>query len=177
MKQLLAVAFLATGLPVSAQTAPAGNDTLSALLAEVRQLRAAIERSTLVGNRTQITIQRLQTQEARTARVAQDLDRVRNEVTAFQTEQTHAAEQLQRQEDEMARSDTSAARKEALSREIALFKQRLAERSLRDTQTRAREAALTSELHAEQRRMTELQERLNEIDRFIEASIRQTARQ
>src|SRR5678815_2776293 len=48
-----------------AQPAAADSNVLQALLSEVQQLRMAIERSTLLGTRTQLAISQLQLQESR----------------------------------------------------------------------------------------------------------------
>jgi len=53
-------------------------------LAEIRQLRLAIERSTLLGMRMQISLQRIQMQEMRTTRISQELERARKDAADSQ---------------------------------------------------------------------------------------------
>src|SRR5690242_5528360 len=59
--------------PLLAQKTESDQQTLQALLSEVRELRLAIERSTLLGTRAQIALSRLQTQEEKAARLSQQL--------------------------------------------------------------------------------------------------------
>jgi hypothetical protein len=60
-----------------AQTTSADNATLQKLLDEVRQLRLTMEKSVTVGPRMQLILQRTQLQDARVARISQQLDEVR----------------------------------------------------------------------------------------------------
>src|SRR5690349_11206536 len=59
--------FLLAACPLVLVAQPAETDqrVLQTLLSEVRQLRAAIERSTLLGVRTQLAISQLQLQESK----------------------------------------------------------------------------------------------------------------
>jgi hypothetical protein len=70
---------------LGAESAPE-SPALSSLMTEVHELRLAIERSTLLGARTQIAIQRLQTQEARVTSSAKALEDARKELSRFQEE-------------------------------------------------------------------------------------------
>src|SRR5258708_1035326 len=70
--------FLATlilACPLAALAQQPGNDsrTLETLLSEVQQLRMAIERSTLLGARTQLAISQLQLQEGKVEKLSRDL--------------------------------------------------------------------------------------------------------
>src|SRR5260370_40594918 len=77
MRSLVIAVLLAARLFGQSQDPERQN--IPALLSEVHQLRLAIERSTLLGTRMQISLQRIQMQEVRTARLSQDLDRLRKE--------------------------------------------------------------------------------------------------
>ena len=65
--------LLLAASPLWAQ--PAENDPriLQTLLSEVQQLRLAVERSTLLGTRTQLAISQLQLQEAKAERLSREL--------------------------------------------------------------------------------------------------------
>jgi hypothetical protein len=67
--------FLLITCPFAALAQPTENDsrTLQTLLSEVQQLRVAIERSTLLGARTQLAISQLQLQEGKAERLSKDL--------------------------------------------------------------------------------------------------------
>jgi hypothetical protein len=73
---LLAVLSLsATAITQTPSSADAA--TLQSLLAEVRQLRLAVEKAAVAGPRIQLAMQRLQLQEQRTAHAAAQFDEVR----------------------------------------------------------------------------------------------------
>jgi hypothetical protein len=67
MRSVVLVVLLADRLFCQSQDTE--RQSVPALLSEVRQLRLAIERSTLLGTRMQISLQRIQMQEMRTARI------------------------------------------------------------------------------------------------------------
>src|SRR5689334_6054046 len=65
------IGFLLIACPLAVMAQTNGESpVLQSLLTEVQQLRMAIERSTLLGARTQLAISNLQLQEARTTRLS-----------------------------------------------------------------------------------------------------------
>ena len=72
------LAFSARTLRATPQTAPA-TDVLPALLAEVHELRLAMERSATVAPRVQLTLARLNIQEQRTVVLSRPYRRDRRE--------------------------------------------------------------------------------------------------
>ena len=90
MRSILLTTMVLAGIPLSAQAPPSDSQTLSALLAEVQKLRLAIERNTLLGARTQITILQLQNQQGRTDKVSKDLEDARKEVSQIENERKTA---------------------------------------------------------------------------------------
>src|ERR1051325_6420444 len=73
MRTLIVVMVSAGGLLGQPQDSKRQN----VLLSEVHELRLAIERSSLLGTRLQISLQRIQMQEMRTTRFSQDHDRLK----------------------------------------------------------------------------------------------------
>ena len=77
--------FLFLGLALVAsialgQTPPAESETLRSLLSEVRQLRQALQTTTVTSQRIQITLYRLQVQVLAAAQATQRLDQARSKV-------------------------------------------------------------------------------------------------
>src|SRR5206468_10766265 len=72
------IAFAARTLGAAPQTT-AQPDALPALLAEVHELRLAMERSATVAPRVQLTLARLNIQEQRTVVLSRQLDQIRQE--------------------------------------------------------------------------------------------------
>lgn len=160
---LVAAVVIATAIPLLGQSA--GNDTLSALLAEVRLLRMAIERSAeapqlqLLGTRLAVQNQRLQ-EATRAHAVAQnELQGVLNFVAEKTTE-------LQRTEEQMG-TNPPAAEREALDRQARQLKTELAIQAAREIQIRARESELAAAVAAEQNQWLLMNQRLDELERAL----------
>src|SRR5690348_2691789 len=81
-------------VPVFAQKAENDPAVLQALLTEVQQLRLAIERSTLLGARTQLALSRLQIQEQTATRLGQQLNDARRQANNASAERTRMADAL-----------------------------------------------------------------------------------
>jgi chromosome segregation ATPase len=176
MRKLIGCIFVLAPLliPVSAiaQTPNAERQTLQTLLVEVQQLRAAIERSTLLGTRTQIVMQRIQIQEARTARLSQEVDRVRREIAELERAKPEMAAQVRALEERLAPTTDPNGRL-AMEAEVKHTKLRLEQLGAQEQQTRAREADLANQLQTEQGRLTELHDRVNTMERALDAAIGQ----
>ena len=76
--------FLLTASPVAAQTAPP--DPIRELLAEVKALRAALERAATIGPRIQLLVARVQIQEQRIAELTRRADSLRSEMRSIDQE-------------------------------------------------------------------------------------------
>jgi len=172
MRCILVVATLAICFSATAQTTEPERQTLHALLVEVQQLRAAIERSTLLGTRTQIAMQRIQMQEARTTRLSQELDRVRREITDLDRVKTETAAHLRAMEAELSQATDPNGRLR-LEEEVKRIKMRLEQLAAQEPQTRAREADLANQVQSEQSRLTELQDRVSAMERALDTAIGQ----
>jgi hypothetical protein len=170
MRCIFVVAMLAIRFSATAQTTEPERQTLQALLVEVQQLRAAIERSTLLGTRTQIAMQRIQMQEARTTRLSQDLDRVRREVTDLDRMKTETAVHLRAMEAQLSQATDPNGRLR-LEEEVKRVKIRLEQLAVEEPHTRAREADLANQVQAEQSRLTELQDRVSAMERVLDTAI------
>ena len=78
--------FLLAACPITLFAQPAETDqrVLQTLLTEVQQLRVAIERSTLLGARTQLAISQLQLQESKTERLSREFQALRDGASQFE---------------------------------------------------------------------------------------------
>lgn len=149
----------------AAQTANADNATLQKLLEEVRQLRMTLEKTVTVGPRMQLLLQRTQLQDARVARISQQLDEVRKQIAAEAAQQTDANEQLAKIERDLA-AETDAGRRAQLEEVHTHFKM-LAGRGP-DQQLRARESELANTLQGEQATLGDLNGKLDALERQLE---------
>jgi chromosome segregation ATPase len=157
--------ILATLVACQAQT-PA-NDALQALLAEVRQLRQALERSTLLGPRILIAVERVKMQQEITGRVQRELADVRREVERLDGELTRMSTGAKEAEAELPSVTDPVAKKEREAR-MHEFKGQLEAMQQRLTGARAREADLATRVRLEESNLDLVQEKLNQIERALD---------
>jgi hypothetical protein len=147
--------------------APASDvQTLQALLAEVHQLRIALERSTQVTPRIQIAVERLKLQQEQVARVARQLDDSRRELDNRRTDQPRIQQSLERLSSAAAQSTDPQKRKE-LEDVVSMTKLNAEQTEKSLQQMQVREGELASQLQSEQSRLTELNDRLDQMERAL----------
>ena len=150
-------------LPLLAQSA--GNDTLGALLVEVRLLRQALERSAtapqvqLLGTRLTVQNARLQSaiHDHQTARVA--LEETTSAMAAF----TRDLETTTQEHDRA--SDLDYRRR--LAQQMSMLKEQLAAAGESEPRRRQRESELAAAVAEEQNQWLLLNRRLDEIERAL----------
>lgn len=159
------IALLAA-LAAPAQTATPDNATLQALLSEVRQLRRMVERTLTLGPRMQLLLQRAQFQEQKVSRVSQQLDEVRKLIAAETARQNNANERLTKIEQDIS-SESDAGRRAQLEDMRTGLKMMVGNGP--DQQLRARESELANALAVEQAALTEFNDKLDTLERQLEA--------
>jgi hypothetical protein len=170
MRSFVLVVLLAGYL--SAQSQESERQSIPALMSEVHQLRLAIERSTLLGTRMQISLQRIQMQELRTSRISQDHERLRKEAADMQMGYATAASRLKNDEEQLTQTTDPKERKN-LEEVVKRTKLDLEAMAARQQQTQAREAELAVQVQSEQGRLAELNERVNQMERALDEALRQ----
>ena len=148
------------------------SQTTPALLSEVRALRLAIERSTLLGTRMQITLQRIQLQEQRAARVSQELERARRDAADAQNGYANITARLKHDEDELS-TTTDPMRRKQLEDVVKRMKMESELMTTREQQARAREAEIATQVRNEQGRLAELNDSVNQMERALDEALRQ----
>jgi hypothetical protein len=145
--------------------------TTQALLAEVRQLRLAMERIASVTPKAQLTLQRLQLQQDHVSRVSRQLEELRDQIAKAAAEDGHMVGQLKAMEGHLA-EEQDATKRKSMEDELKMmktrFEQHSEQRRSQDAQQRAREGELASRLYTEQGKMNELNDRLNALERQLE---------
>ena len=139
-------------------------DVLGALLVEVRGLRAAMEQMASAGPRIQLATARLQLEEQRINTLMRRIESARD--TLASTQQELAAKQ-----DRLAHFETLNAAdrpdRDEIVQVTAALKREVASGTLRVQQLQADEASLMQDLATEQARWTEINQRLEELDRAL----------
>jgi chromosome segregation ATPase len=151
---------------------PAQPDVLPALLEEVRGLRAAMEQMASAGPRIQLFTSRLQLQEARVNNMIRRLDTVRDALGSAQREVAHLQGQQQEREaaiTELQSSGAPEAREAAKQAAFEVEQIKRAAAAARATADRytAEEAQLTGDIATEQARWSEINGRLDDLEKLL----------
>ena len=168
-------AVLMTVAPISraaSQTSQA--DISSALIGEVRLLRAAIEHIVSAGASGQLILGRLQLQEQRVNAAVQRLQKTQGELTSLREQQADAEESLafygallnggpRRMPPHYSHNESLESAQET----IALLKKNLGELAQSARRLAAEEAAYASELAGEQAVWADLNRRLDDAERML----------
>ncbi|HZS10341.1 MAG TPA: hypothetical protein VFD58_36265 [Blastocatellia bacterium] len=154
--------------PTSQSPQGDGGQTTQALLNEVRELRLAIQRSSLNGYHAQVTLERLRLQQQRVDRLNERLEGVHSEMGELQRQKSHFLEESRRLETRLGQEPDPNKR-----RELDDMQQRFkaeAERRLPERESRAREteSQMTAQLQMEQSRLNELNDRLDALQKELE---------
>jgi hypothetical protein len=150
-------------LPILAQSA--GNDTLGALLVEVRLLRQALERSA-TAPQVQLLGTRLTVQNARLQSAIHDHEAARAALQEVTTAIATTGARLEEIADGLGQNLTPARRNEFEQVQTAL-KSQLADLNRRESPLRVRESELAAAVAAEQDQWLLLNRRLDEIERAL----------
>jgi chromosome segregation ATPase len=145
---------------------PATQDTLSALLVEVRGLRSAMEQMASAGPRIQLAMGRLQLQEQRINTLGRRADSVRDalvgahkRVGELQDRVVDLQRGLERTRDPEHRSE--------IENVLPSLRQELARAAADLQRLQSEESEAASQLASEQARWTDINQRLEELDRAL----------
>jgi len=164
---VLSIAIASLFAPARAQTR--NEDLVPALLVEVRGLRAAMEQMASAGTRGQVLVGRLQLQEGRISGLARRLDTVRD---ALASSRNDLAEGQQRLASLQAPADEKEEGLAGMLKKLGVVKIEDVQRDVaarQETVNRlaAEEQQLLQQIAAEQGRWTEINQRLDELERAL----------
>lgn len=160
---VLFAAVVTAGRPQQTASPP---DVLSALLIEVRGLRAALEQMATAGPRVQLALGRVQLQEQRIGNQIRRYDSVRASLFAAQTELAPLERKLKDLEETMRGFPNSEGLPE-FEKALTQLKGELARRRTEVQRLTAEESALAQDISAEQNRWTDFNQRLEELERAL----------
>lgn len=167
MKTIALFASLLTASAAFCQTA-AQPDTIKSLLVEVHQLRQDIEAMTVASQRVQIALYSLQLQDDATARSSQKLDVTRDKCAAAETNRQQTTTEIQRFESMAVSRTASEAEAKQMGARIADLKTLLERQTTEAQSCQAREAEAATQFRNDQARFTELQDRIQRLDKALE---------
>ena len=141
-------------------------DTLGALLVEVRGLRSAIEQMASVGPSIQLAMGRLQLQEQRINTLVRRGDVVRDALAAAHKRAGELRDRfgnLQR----ALEDSTDSTHRSAIEGELPTIKQELARVTAEVQRLQTEESEAAAQVSSEQARWAEINQRLEELDRAL----------
>jgi peptidoglycan hydrolase CwlO-like protein len=173
------VAAVLLGGSIAAAQAPGSSnsgDIMPALLQEVRGLRVAMEQMTSAGARVQLALGRLQLQESRLTAANARLTEVRNQLAAAQRQATATQEQAtelegvlsgQRPMPPSSPGFSAEQTRGLMSEQLSGLQREAAAANANLQRLLAQEAALANDLSTEQARWSDLNQRLEDLERSL----------
>jgi chromosome segregation ATPase len=160
-------ALVILGTTTGGQTPqPPNQDTLGALLVEVRGLRSAIEQMASVGPSIQLAMGRLQLQEQRINTLVRRADVLRDTLAAAHKragEMRDRVGSLQR----ALEDSTDPVHRSAIEAELPMIKQDLARAAAEIQRLQMEESEAAAQVSSEQARWAEINQRLEDLDRAL----------
>jgi len=145
--------------------------TMQALVNEVRQLRLAIQRSNLSAHHSQVVIERMRSQQQTVDRVADRLRWAREEASRHRMymplQQAEIQNRVKLIEGDLSENLSANARR-AKEGELEITKQRLGMMGQEETRLRENESQLAAQLQIEQAKLAELNDQLDALQRELE---------
>jgi hypothetical protein len=165
-RTLLLALLVAAGVSLAVGAEQRAPDVLTALLTEVRGLRAVLEQMATAGPRVQLALGRLQLQEQRIGNQVRRLDSVRAGLLAAQRE-LEPLERLATEVTQTIRDYPNSEGRREDERKLAEIKAELAKRQVEVQRLLTEESLLTQDISSEQNRWTEFNQRLEELERAL----------
>jgi len=162
----LTVAICLSSLTAFGQTSSARSDsdqTLKEILNEVRQLRADLLRLNVNAHRTQALLDRMKVQQEQVVRLTREVSNVRDELIATRGRQARVKDAVELMEKQKAAGLVGLAGE----KELKALNGELEELKQREQVLVEREPLVTAELDSTRATLTELNARLDELEREI----------
>ena len=135
---------------------PSSEQSLQELVAEVRQLRATLQRMNAAVYKGQVLLERLKLQQEQVTRISRELAVMREEVQELRAAQQRVKEALPRLQEGIDAGVKHPSELVELKRELEQLGQR-------EQRSVARETRLESELETERARLNDLNDKLNAL--------------
>ena len=154
-------------ITAAGQTPQMNQETLTALLTEVRGLRAAMEQMASAGPRVQLAMGRLQLQEQRVNTLVRRTDELRTTLARVQDEASHLQERVTGLQAALSESQITPEQRAGMEAELKAVRQTLPRKNAEMQRLQAEEAEAASQVTAEQARWVEINQRLEDLDRLL----------
>jgi peptidoglycan hydrolase CwlO-like protein len=171
---VLALVLVAAGAGLSVRARAAAQatratdqDVLPALLIEVRGLRAAMEQMASAGPQVQLALGRLQLQEQRVNNLLRRMESVQNELAGTLQESDRAGQEFARMENALKSGGVPPEERQQLESVLSQLKAAQGHALSKVQRLQVEESGLTQDLATEQGRWTEINQRMEELERAL----------
>ena len=144
------------------------SQTMQSLLQELRQIRQDLHGMTLVAQRVQILLYRIQLQDEATRKALLRYDQVNSKLKDAERNRVEAARLLKDAEEKLSSAQNPNERT-SLEEVIREMKRRSEMWSAEESSFRGLEATAETDLRTEQTKLLELQQRLDRLERQLES--------
>jgi chromosome segregation ATPase len=152
----------------NAKVAQGDNEqTMQALLNEVRQLRLAIQKSNLSAYHAQVLIERMRSQRQSMDRLTDRLRETRNQIAGLKMPLADFLAELKKIEGRLSQ-EHDAEKRQDLEEQQETFKTRLGTLAQEEARLREVESQSAAQLQIEQARLAELNDQLDALQRELE---------
>ncbi|MFL6209947.1 MAG: hypothetical protein ACJ74W_13910 [Pyrinomonadaceae bacterium] len=141
---------------------------LRSLLAEMRQLRLTLQRTTAATYRFQLILDRMRLQQGRVDMLTRDLEGARLQLANAQFAQTQYAARAKETEEQLGQ-EQDAKRHAILEQQLKEFKRLAGVQAQQEERFREREAQLTAQLQTEQLKLDGLNTQLDNLEQILTA--------
>jgi peptidoglycan hydrolase CwlO-like protein len=142
-------------------------DVLPALLIEVRGLRAAMEQMASAGPQVQLALGRLQLQEQRVNNLLRRIETVQNEIAGAMQEADKLRQEVSGMEGASKSVNLPPEERQHVEQVLPFLRSNVAQATAKVQRLQTEESGLTQELATEQGRWTEINQRLEELERTL----------
>jgi chromosome segregation ATPase len=154
-----------------AQTASPDTQALQALVTEIRQLRQDLQATTIVTQRVQIVLYRLQTQTALVTSAASRLEDARTSLGKAQSEMKRVSGFISVAEEEVKSAQDPAQRK-AKEDNLTQIRAYIERVTADEQRLQSREIDAETQHRAEQNKLANLQDQLDRLDKLLDSFTR-----
>jgi chromosome segregation ATPase len=151
-----------------AQTASPDTQALQALVTEIRQLRQDMQATTIVTQRVQIVLYRLQTQTSLATSAASRLDDARTSLGRAQSERKQIADRVPQLE-ESVKSVQDPKEHKNVEEVLVATKMQLERMAADEQRLQSREIDAETQFRAEQGKLADLQDQLDRLDKVLDS--------
>jgi chromosome segregation ATPase len=166
----LPLVFLLVSTPALGQTTSNDSQVLQALLTEVRQLRQDFEASTLVTQKMQVLLYRLQIQNTTVARLSRSIEDANVEVSQVEDERTKLATDIKQHEEFISNTANASGDRKALEDALPGLKEKLLSLDNQLQQAQEKESAAQEHLRSEQAKLDRLEADFDRLEKNFETS-------